>query len=133
VRSISSSGISTAICCCSPDRRSSVAFDAGKYLSTRHARDKLGHDEVISIRQIAEMIFRRLAQAVAAQAVLALDRHRQSRGFRGTPAISAGITGEFGPATGTGEATRLVCPIVHDGSLRKLDPIFMPGSSRTAV
>jgi hypothetical protein len=66
-------------------------------------RVKPGHDEVISIRQIAGMIFRRLAQAVAAQAILTLDRHRQSRGLRGTPAISPGIAGEFRPATRAGE------------------------------
>jgi hypothetical protein len=75
----------------------------------------------------------RLAQTVAAQAILAFDRHRQSRGFRGTPAIAAGIAGEFRSAAGTGAAAHRICPMFHDGTLTKAIPIFMPGSSGTAV
>jgi hypothetical protein len=49
---------------------------------------------------------RRLAQAVAAQAFLTLDRHRQSRGFAGTPARAPWIAREFRPAAGTGDTAR---------------------------
>src|SRR5262249_9482029 len=79
------------------------------------------------------LVPRRLAQAIAAQAVLARNRHRQSRGFRGTPAIPVGIAGKFRPATGAGETAQGFCPIVHDGTLREAVPIFMPDSFRTAV
>jgi len=38
--------------------------------------------------------------------LLALDRHRQPRGFLGAPAGSRHAAGEFRAATGTGEAAR---------------------------
>jgi hypothetical protein len=49
---------------------------------------------------------RRLAQAIAAQAIAAVDRHRQDGVFLGTPARSRDVAGEFRSASGTGEAAR---------------------------
>jgi hypothetical protein len=47
---------------------------------------------------------RQLPQAIAAQAIAAIERHRQPRGFLGAPARSGETAGEFRSATGTGEA-----------------------------
>jgi hypothetical protein len=52
------------------------------------------------------MFSRCLAQAIAAQAIPAVDRHRQDCGFLGTPAGSRDVAGEFRSASGTGEAAR---------------------------
>jgi isochorismate synthase EntC len=49
---------------------------------------------------------RGLAQAIAAQAILAIERHRQARDFFGTPAGTCQAAGEFRSAPGTGEAAR---------------------------
>jgi hypothetical protein len=49
---------------------------------------------------------RGLAQTIAAQAILAIERHRQARGFFGTPAGTCQAAGEFRSAPGTGEAAR---------------------------
>ena len=66
VREISSSGIPTAICCCSRDPRSS------------------SYDRVA----IAGDCPRHLAQAIRAQAIAAIRRHRQAERFVGAPARS---------------------------------------------
>jgi hypothetical protein len=47
---------------------------------------------------------RHLPQTIPAQAVPALHRHRQPRGFIGAPARPRRAAGEFRSATGTGEA-----------------------------
>jgi hypothetical protein len=52
------------------------------------------------------MFFRDLPQAIAAQAIAAVDRHRQDEGFLGAPAGSRDVAGERRSASGTGEATR---------------------------
>jgi hypothetical protein len=72
-------------------------------------------------------------QAVAAQAILARDRHRQARGFAGTPAGTARIALEFRAASGTSEAASnwyvqswYFCPICH-GALRTFRPDFHLG------
>jgi hypothetical protein len=49
---------------------------------------------------------RRLAQTVPAQAIAAIDRHRQPRNFLGTPARARQVAGEFSSASRTGEAAR---------------------------
>jgi hypothetical protein len=49
---------------------------------------------------------RRLAQAIAAETIAAVGRHRQDCGFLGTPARSRDVAGEFRSASGTGEAAR---------------------------
>jgi len=52
-------------------------------------------------------ICRQLAQAIAAQAILAgIDRHRQPHGLVGAPARLREATAEFRSASGTGEAAR---------------------------
>jgi hypothetical protein len=52
------------------------------------------------------MFGRRLPQAIAAQAIPAVDRHRQDECFLGAPARPRDIAGEFRSASGTGEAAR---------------------------
>jgi hypothetical protein len=52
------------------------------------------------------MFFRHLPQAIAAQAIAAVGRHRQDEAFFGAPAGSRDVAGEFRSASGTGEATR---------------------------
>ena len=47
---------------------------------------------------------RHLPQAIPAQAIPALHRHRQPRGFLGAPARPRRAAGEFRSAGGTGEA-----------------------------
>jgi hypothetical protein len=49
---------------------------------------------------------RSLPQAIAAQAILAIDRHRQARNFLGAPARPRQAAGEFRSAPGTGKASR---------------------------
>jgi hypothetical protein len=49
---------------------------------------------------------RRLAQTIAAQAIPAIDRHRQADNFLGAPARPGPAAGEFRSASGTGEAAR---------------------------
>jgi hypothetical protein len=49
---------------------------------------------------------RSLAQTIAAQAILAIERHRQARNFFGAPAGTGQAAGEFRSAPGTGEAAR---------------------------
>jgi len=51
-------------------------------------------------------LFRRPAQAVAAQAVIAADRYRQAGGFLGAPARPRQAAAEFRSASGTDEAAR---------------------------
>ena len=79
-----------------------------------------------------------LAQTLPAQAILALDRHRQLCRLLGAPAIAREVAAEFGAAAGTGEAARGrlrmrdFFRICHD--LRKsFAVIFMSGSSPAAV
>ena len=92
----------------------------------------------ISSRMVRWRLHRRLAQAFAAQAILALARHRQPRGLLHAPALAVECAGEFRSAAGTGEAARGrlrmrdFFRICHD--LRKsLAVIFMSGSSPGAV
>jgi hypothetical protein len=47
---------------------------------------------------------RHLPQAIPAQAIAAIDRHRQADGFLGAPAWPCQTAGEFRSAAGTGEA-----------------------------
>jgi hypothetical protein len=54
----------------------------------------------------AHALLRRLAQAIAAQAIAAVDRHRQFYGFLGAPARAGQAARKFRPAPGTGEAAR---------------------------
>jgi hypothetical protein len=49
---------------------------------------------------------RSFAQAIAAQAILTVERHRQARGFLSTPARPGKTAGEFRSAPGTGEPAR---------------------------
>jgi hypothetical protein len=49
---------------------------------------------------------RRLPQAIAAQAIAAVGRHRQDEGLLGAPAGSPDVAGERRSASGTGEAAR---------------------------
>jgi hypothetical protein len=51
-------------------------------------------------------MLRRLAQAIAAQAIAAIDRHRQDEVFLGAPARPRDVAGELRSASGTGEAAR---------------------------
>ena len=57
-----------------------------------------------------------LPQTIPAETILALDRHRQARGFIRTPAWPRRVAGEFGSAPGTGEAARErdIQPIFHE-------------------
>jgi hypothetical protein len=48
----------------------------------------------------------RLPQTIAAQAILAIEGHRQAGDFLGTPARPGQAAGEFRSASGTGEAAR---------------------------
>jgi len=79
-------------------------------------------------------IFRSLAQAVGAEAILAGNRHWQPHGLVLAPARTFRIAVEFGPAAGTGKTAEreAFCPICHEG-LSNRAVFFMPGSSRTAV
>jgi hypothetical protein len=47
---------------------------------------------------------RHLPQAIPAQAIAAVDRHRQAGGFLVAPAWPCQAAGEFRSAAGTGEA-----------------------------
>jgi hypothetical protein len=49
---------------------------------------------------------RHLSQAVAAQAIAAIERHRQPPGFLGAPARPGQAAREFRSAAGTSEAAR---------------------------
>jgi hypothetical protein len=49
---------------------------------------------------------RRLPQTISAQAILAIERHRQAGGFLGAPARSREAAGEFRSAPGTGKPPR---------------------------
>jgi hypothetical protein len=50
-------------------------------------------------------VFRRhLPQTILAQAVAAIERHRQADGFLGAPAWPSQAAGEFGSASRAGEA-----------------------------
>jgi hypothetical protein len=49
---------------------------------------------------------RHLPQAIAAQAIAAVEGHRQPRHFFGAPARSPEAAGEFRSAAGTDEAAR---------------------------
>jgi hypothetical protein len=74
-------------------------------------------DDEMLMRALCGRLFRsRLAQAFPAQAVLAGDRHRQSRGFIRAPARSARIARELGAASGTGKAAEgwAFCLICHE-------------------
>jgi hypothetical protein len=86
---------------------------------------KPGHDETLGGLAQSRLFGRRLSQTIAAQAVLAFGRHRQSRGFLRAPAGAAGVAIKFGAAPGTGEAAKgeAFFPICHDG-LRNLAAIF---------
>src|SRR4051794_9147843 len=79
---------------------------------------------------------RRLAQAVPAQAILALHRHRQPRGFLRAPAIAREVAAEFSAAACAGEAARFrrrgCFRICHDPR-KGFAVIFMSGSSVAAV
>jgi hypothetical protein len=69
-------------------------------------RDKPGHD-VETPRCLFDSVYvRHLPQAIPAQAIAALNRHRQPRGFLGAPARPCRAAGEFRSATGTSEAAR---------------------------
>jgi len=52
------------------------------------------------------MFFSDLPQAIAAQAIAAVDRHWQDEGLLGAPTWSRDVAGEFRSASGTGEAAR---------------------------
>ena len=83
-------------------------------------------------------LFRRLAQAIAAQAILAVDRHRQACGFVLAPAGAGQVASELGSAAGAGElagrreAQARVFRICHD-LRRSFAAIFMSGSSCQAL
>jgi len=47
-----------------------------------------------------------LPQAIAAQAIAAIDRHRQDGGFLGAPARSRQAAGEFRSAAGASQPAR---------------------------
>jgi hypothetical protein len=66
---------------------------------------KPGHD-VETPRWLFDNVHGRgcFAQTIAAQAVLAVERHRQPRGFLGAPAWPRKAAGELRSASGTGEA-----------------------------
>jgi len=57
---------------------------------------------IVTARPVGSL--RHLAQTIPAQAVAAVGRHRQARGFLGAPARSRQAAGKFGPAAGAGEA-----------------------------
>jgi hypothetical protein len=67
---------------------------------------EIADDEVETPRCLFDdvNVCRRFPQAIAAQAVLAVERHRQSRGFLGAPARPREAAGELRSASGTGEA-----------------------------
>jgi hypothetical protein len=69
---------------------------------------------------------RGFAQTIRAQAVLAVERHRQPRGFLGAPARSRQAAGEFRSASGTAQAARgrHFQPICHQAN-RILAAFFM--------
>jgi len=51
-------------------------------------------------------LLRRFPQAIAAQAVFAIERHREAKAFVCAPAGSGEGAGEFGAAARAGEAAR---------------------------
>jgi hypothetical protein len=106
------------------------AFAAPKGLRPRR-RVKPGHDE---LRLFTRRFLRRFPQASPAQAILARNRHRQSRRFVLAPACAGRITLKFGAASGTGETAEggVFFPICHE-ALRSLALFFMSGSPRTTV
>src|SRR5579859_759381 len=61
---------------------------------------------MVSLELVLARSVCRLAQAIAAQAILAVERHRQPRGFFGAPARAGEAAGEFRSAPGTGEPPR---------------------------
>jgi hypothetical protein len=91
---------------CSP-RRSHV-FNPAISKQDVDARDKPGHDaEMASCLFDSVSDCRRLAQTVAAQAVVApVHRHRQAHRFLGAPARPRRAAGEFRTASGTGKPAR---------------------------
>jgi hypothetical protein len=71
-------------------------------------QNKPGHDA-----QAAHCLFdsvdvcrRSLAQTIPAQAIPAIERHRQAGGFLGAPARPRQAAGEFRSAAGTAKAAR---------------------------
>jgi hypothetical protein len=80
-----------------------MLVDTRSLSSGAHTRDPLA---LPSLRFCARGLTQLLPQALPAQAILAIDRHRQARGFLGAPARSRRAAGEFRAAAGTGEAAR---------------------------
>src|SRR4030081_1178850 len=85
------------------ERRSSESRE--RYICpTPSCRDKPGHDVETPCCLFDGVYVRHLPQAIPAQAIAAIDRHRQTRDFLGAPAWPWQAAGEFRSASGTGEA-----------------------------